>query len=73
MFELYPRHLVPPLIAFAVIASLPAPADGGRATSGCGVAQVADPGLRLSFEQGERRQSAAAAKACAIYHNIVAR
>jgi hypothetical protein len=73
MNKISPRYFVLPLLALVVIGSLPAPADSGRVqrAGGCGPAasSVTDPGLRAEFETFERRQSAAAAKNCALYRN----
>ncbi len=74
MISFSPRYFLLPLIALVIIGSLPAPADTGRAgatASGCGpaISSFKDPGLQASFERFERSQSAAAAKACAIYRN----
>jgi hypothetical protein len=76
MTKLSPRYFILPLMALIVIGSLPAPADTGRiaGAAGCGPAltSVTDPVLRASFAQFDRRQSAAAAKICAIYRNSMA-
>jgi hypothetical protein len=72
MIEFKPRFFVLPAIALTVLAMLHAPADGGRtAKSGdCGLAlHSADPGIRESFQNFQRGQSATAAKICAVANN----
>jgi hypothetical protein len=70
MIELKPRDFVLPAIELTVLAMLYVPADGGRA-SGCGPAvRIADPGIRESFEEAQRRQSKAASEICAIHANV---
>lgn len=69
MIEFKPRFFVLPAIALTVLAMLYAPANGGRAGE-CGPAvRIADPGIRASFAEAERRQSATAGKACALHAN----
>jgi len=69
MIEFKPRFFVLPAIALTVLAMLYAPANSGRAT-GCGPAvRIADPGIRASFAEAQRRQSATADKVCALYAN----
>jgi len=56
-------------VAAFLIAFVTAPA-GSSASPTCGpIAQIKDPGLRLSFAKFEAQQSAAAARACALYRN----
>jgi hypothetical protein len=73
MIKFSPRYFVQPLLALVVIASLPAPAESGRAHArvGCGpaIGSIIDPTLRETFVRFDRTQSAAAAKVCALYHN----
>ena len=73
MIEFKPRFFVLPAIALTVLAMLHAPADGGRSRPGdCGPAvHIADPGIRASFADAARRQSAAASGICAVHANIV--
>lgn len=74
MIEFKPRYFVLPAIALTVLAMLHVPADGGGSRSECGPAlRIADPGIRVSFAAFERRQSSAAAKACAFHANNSAR
>ena len=69
MIEFKPRFFVLPVIALTVLAMLYDPANGGRAAE-CGPAvRIADAGIRASFETFERRQSAGAAKVCALHAN----
>jgi hypothetical protein len=69
MIEFKPRFFVLPAIALTVLAMLYAPANGGRAGE-CGPAvRIADPGIRASFAEAERRQSKAADKVCAVHAN----
>ena len=69
MIEFKPRFFVLPAVALTVLAMLYAPANGG-AMRECGPAvRIADPGIRASFTEAQRRQSATAAKACAIHAN----
>jgi len=69
MIEFKPRFFVLPVIALTVLAMLYAPANGGRAGE-CGLSvRIADPGIRASFAEVELRQSATAAKACALHAN----
>jgi hypothetical protein len=69
MIEFKPRFFVLPAIALTVLAMLH-PADGGRIANGaCGVRPIADPGIRESFLNFERGQSATAAKICAVANN----
>jgi hypothetical protein len=74
MIELRPRFFILPLVALIVIGSLPAAGDSGPAAqnSGCGSALTSftDLGMRATFEEFQRRQSAAAAKICAVYRNM---
>ena len=73
MIEFKPRFFVLPAIALTVLAMLYAPANSGRATE-CGPAvRIADPGIRASFAEVERRQSATAGKICAVHANISVR
>jgi len=70
MIEFKPRFFVLPAIALTVLAMLHAPADGGRVRHGaCAGAQIADPGIRASFGEFQRTQSATAAKICAVAAN----
>jgi hypothetical protein len=71
MIEFKPRFFVLPAIALTVLAMLYIPADGGRAAQGeCGpVVRIADPGIRASFAEMQRRQSQAASDICAVYAN----
>jgi hypothetical protein len=71
MITLSPRHFVLPLIALAIISSLPVPAASGRGDETCGPAvhRVNDRALRAEFEAFDHTQSAAAAKICALYRN----
>ena len=71
MIEFKPRYFVLPAIALTVLAMLHAPADGGSTRSDCPALRIADPGIRASFETVRRRQSAAAAKACALANNTI--
>jgi hypothetical protein len=71
-FPLSLRSLVLPLLALIVIASLPAPLEPVRDSSGpvtaCGpVVRVRDPDIRKSFARFDRDQSAAARQICAVY------
>jgi len=62
------------MIALAVVplALAAAPAPAGSDAKGCGLPSViADAGIRASFEQFDRTQSAAAAKVCALYLNTM--
>jgi hypothetical protein len=69
MIEFKPRFFVLPAIALTVLAMLH-PADGGRVAGGaCGVGPIADPGIRESFLNFQRGQSAIAAKICAVANN----
>jgi hypothetical protein len=68
---------MPRLLTLAVIvftfAAAPAPA-GSMAddVETCGLSiHVQDPGLRATFARFDRNQSAAAARACALYRNEV--
>jgi len=71
MIEFKPRFFVMPAIALTVLAMLHGPADGGRASE-CGPAvRIADPGIRASFTQVQRRQSKTAAEICALHANSV--
>ncbi len=57
------------LTAILAFAAVPA---GSSVYSACGpIVHIQDPGLRASFEQFERTQSATAAKICSLYHNTV--
>jgi hypothetical protein len=67
MIEFKPRFFVLPAIALTVLAMLH-PADGGN-NGACGVRPIADPGIRESFLNFERGQSATAAKICAVANN----
>ena len=70
MIEFKPRTFVLPAIAMAMLAMLYAPADGGQAQGLCGAAvNIADPGIRASFETAQRRQSTAASEICAVHAN----
>lgn len=74
MISMALRHFILPALAVIVVGSLPVAADAGRSAvvaSGCGpaLASVTDPGVRASFDDFARTQSAAAAKVCAIYMN----
>jgi len=70
MIEFKPRFFVMPAMALAVLAMLYGPADGGRATE-CGPAvRIADPGIRASFAQAQRRQSKIASDICAAHANV---
>ncbi len=74
MIKFAPRYFILPLIALVVIGSLPAPAGSGtRRDAACGPALsgATDPGIRGSFEQFRRRQSAAADKICAVHRNAM--
>jgi hypothetical protein len=72
-FSLRSRCGALPLLALAVIAAVAA--AGAVETrvaraAACGPAiAVQDPGLRASFAQFDRHQSAAARKVCAIYRD----
>jgi len=56
-------------VAAFIIAFVTAPA-GSSASPTCGpIAQIKDPGLRLSFAKFEAQQSGAASRACAFYRN----
>jgi len=69
MIEFKPRFFVMPAIALAVLAMLYIPADGGRASE-CGPAlRIADPDIRASFAEVQRRQSKTAAEICAVHAN----
>jgi len=69
MIEFKPRFFVLPAIALTVLAMLHAPANGGRAAE-CGPAvRIADPGIRASFAQAQRRQSRTATEICAVHAN----
>jgi hypothetical protein len=64
------RHFVLPLIALAIIASLPPPAASGRGeTCGPAAPHVRSATLRIALEDFDRTQSAAAAKVCALHRN----
>ena len=73
MIRFSPRFFILPLLALVVIGSLPAPANTSTTASaqGCGPAapHVAHAPLRAAFGEFDRRQSAAAAQICAVYHN----
>jgi hypothetical protein len=69
MIEFKPSFFVLPAIALTVLAMLYAPANGGRAAE-CGPSvRIADPGIRASFAQAQRRQSRAASEICAVHAN----
>jgi hypothetical protein len=69
MIEFKPRFFIMPAIALTVLAMLYAPANGGRATE-CGPAvRIADPGIRASFAEVQRRQSKTASEVCAVHAN----
>jgi len=70
MIEFKPRTFVLPAIALAVLALLHAPADGGRA-SDCAALRSADAGIRASFQDFQRSQSATAAKICQMASNTL--
>jgi hypothetical protein len=70
MIEFKPRSFVLPAIALIVLAMLHAPADGGR-TSDCAGLRTADAGIRASFRDFHRTQSAAAAKICQVASNTL--
>ena len=70
MIEFKPGSFVLPAIALVVLALLYGPADGGRA-SDCGGLRTADAGIRASFENFRRTQSAAAAKICQMASNTL--
>jgi len=56
-------------VAAFIIAFVTAPA-GSSASPTCGaIAQIRDPGLRVSFAKFEAQQSAAASRACAFFRN----
>ena len=69
MIEFKLRFFVLPAIALTVLAMLYVPANGGRAGE-CGPAmRIADPGIRASFAEVERRQSKAASEICSVHAN----
>jgi len=68
MIEFKPRSFVLPAIALAVLAMLYGPADGGH-SGGCGAVRSADPGIRASFANFHRTQSATAARICQVAAN----
>jgi hypothetical protein len=69
MIEFKPRSFVLPAVALTVLAMLYAPANGGRASE-CGPSvRIADPDIRASFAEAQRRQSKAAAQTCAVHAN----
>jgi len=71
MIEFKPRYFVLPAIALTVLAMLYVPADGGRASE-CGPAvRIADPGIRASFVEVQRRQSKTASEICAVHANAL--
>jgi hypothetical protein len=75
MIKFAPRYFILPLIALVVIGSLPAPAgSGARRDTGCGPALTGttDRTVHRTFEQFQRRQSAAADKICAAHRNAMA-
>ncbi len=75
MIKFAARYFILPLIALVVIGSLPAPAgSGARRDAACGPAlsgATDRAGIRGSFEQFRRRQSAAADKICAVHRNVM--
>jgi hypothetical protein len=71
MIELTPRFFALPAIALSVLGMLYIPANGGG-TSECGpTLRIADPGIRASFAEAERRQSKSAAEICAVHANAL--
>ena len=70
MIEFKPGSFVLPAIALAVLAMLYGPADGGRAGD-CAGLRMADAGIRASFENFHRTQSATAAKICQVASNTL--
>jgi len=70
MIEFKPGSFVLPAIALAVLAMLYGPADGGRAGDCAGLRMV-DAGIRASFENFHRTQSATAAKICQVASNTL--